>query len=122
MILGCQLRLEKRWITVAVVYLLSGAGLASQNFSSLNTIKMIGMAVPGPSIVMGDFNLIMTEIVEGGIIDDRMIPVFDSTFPTTTSGASMRCIDHMLVPPGLREAIVSATGYYTNGDHTWDSM
>ena len=107
-ILGCQLRLKKLWLTVVVVYLVSGAGLSSHNLSILNTIKMIVMAVPGPVIVMGDFNLIMAEMVEGGIIDERMIPVFDVTFPTTISGANRRCIDHMLVPPGLRKAIVSA--------------
>ena len=96
------------WITVIVVYLVSGVGLSRQNLRILNTIKMIEMAVPGPVIVMWDFNLIITEMVEGGVVDDRMMPVFDFTFPTTISGAHRRCIDHILVPPGLRKELVTS--------------
>ena len=96
------------WITVIVVYLVSGAGLSSQNLCILNTIEMVEMAVPGPVMVMGDFNFIIIDMVEGGVVDDWVIPVFGSMIPTTISGAHRRCIDHILAPLGLRNEIVTA--------------
>ena len=67
-ITGCQIRLKHVWLTVVVVYLVSGDGLSVRNLSIINTLRMMVMGVPGPVILMGDFNLIAEELFEGALV------------------------------------------------------
>ena len=66
-------------------------------------------------IFIGDFNLLITDLVEGGIVNEKHVPAFDSNIATTVSGANRRCIDHAIVPRGLLDSVITANRVF----HIW---